>query len=280
MRARIFGCRGSLAAPGRRTVRYGGNTSCVEVKLSDGSIVVLDAGTGIRELGLEMASSCPPRIDILLTHLHLDHLEGLGFFAPMFNPDVEMHIWGPPSPLVPLRDRVARLLSPPLFPVELADIPSGPVFHDAPSEEWTIGSATLTARPVKHPGPAVGYRLEEDGRTLAYIPDHEPALGSDLATMQPDWISGYALADRVDVLLHDAQYTPEEYDARVGWGHSSLEHVVDFALIAKVKRLVMFHHDPLHSDEKLERMLAFARARWGEGAEDIVLAREGMAIEP
>jgi phosphoribosyl 1,2-cyclic phosphodiesterase len=250
------------------------------VKLADGSILVLDAGTGIRELGLEMARSCPPRIDILLTHLHLDHIEGLGFFGPMFNRDVELHIWGPPSPLVPLRDRVARYLSPPLFPVELADIPSGPIFHDTPEEEWRIGSAAIVARPVKHPGPALGYRLEEHGRTIAYIPDHEPALGVDLATVQPDWISGYGLAEGVDVLLHDAQYTVDEYGERVGWGHSSLEHVVDFALIAKVKRLVMFHHDPLHSDDKLERMLAIARERWGEGADDLVLAREGMAIEP
>jgi ribonuclease BN (tRNA processing enzyme) len=132
---------------------------------------------------------------------------------------------------------------------------------------------------VKHPGSTVGYRIEEDGRSLAYLSDHEPALGVDLQSIQPDWISGYSLAERADVLLHDAQYTPEEYRERIGWGHSSLDHVVDFGLIAKVKKLVMFHHDPLHSDEQLERMLSIGRERWGEGAEDIVLAREGMRIE-
>jgi phosphoribosyl 1,2-cyclic phosphodiesterase len=279
VRAKIFGCRGSLAAPGPRTVNYGGNTSCVEVRLEDGTFLVLDAGTGIRELGLSLRSECPPEIHVLLTHLHLDHLEGLGFFAPLFREDVRIHVWGPASPIQSLRARVRRLLSPPLFPVELSQIPAVE-FHDAPEEPWEIGGARLLAAPVKHPGPTVGYRIEEDGRSLGYIPDHEPALGVDLRTLPPEWISGHPVAEGVDVLLHDSQYTPEEYEERVGWGHSSIRHVVDFALIAKVRRLVLFHHDPLHSDERLERMLAQARDLWGEGPEDLELAREGGEIIP
>lgn len=279
MRATIYGCRGSLAAPGRETVHYGGNTSCVEIRLDDGTLLVLDAGTGIRKLGLTLRAECPPEIHILLTHLHLDHLEGLGFFAPLFREDVRIHVWGPASPIQSLRRRVRRLLSPPLFPVELSEIPAVE-FHDVPEEPWEIGGARLLAAPVKHPGPTVGYRIEEDGRSLGYIPDHEPALGVDLHSVPTAWISGYPVAEGVDVLLHDAQYTPAEYEERVGWGHSSIPHVVDFGLIAKVRRLILFHHDPLHADDRLEKMLGEARDRWGERPEELELAREGMEIVP
>jgi phosphoribosyl 1,2-cyclic phosphodiesterase len=282
VRARIWGCRGSLASPGPETVRYGGNTSCVEVRLSDGSLLILDAGTGIRALGLEVAKAMPPRIDLLLTHLHLDHVEGLGFFGPLWEASTELHVWGPPSPLKSLEDRLATLLSPPLFPVHLADIPSRPIFHDVPETTWSIGGATLSAQPVSHPGPTVGFRITEEGRTFSYVPDHEPALGVDLSTMTPDWISGYGLAADAEVLLHDSQYTEEEYARRVGWGHSSTQHVVTFGLLTKVERLVLFHHDPLHTDADLESMLVLARELWSEGGgvgDGPVLAHEGMEIE-
>lgn len=148
-----------------------------------------------------------------------------------------------------------------------------------PDGEWRIGSATVTAEPISHPGPTVGLRIQEDGRTLAYMPDHEPALGVDLRSATPDWISGHGVALGADVLLHDSQYTEEEYGSRVGWGHSSTEHVVTFALIAKVRRLVMFHHDPLHTDAHLEAMLLHARAVWGEDDDSLELAHEGMEID-
>lgn len=280
MRARVWGCRGSLAAPGPETVRYGGNTSCLEVRLGDGRLIVLDAGTGIRTLGMKLAEDLPARVDLLLTHLHLDHVEGLGFFAPLWDADTELHIWGPASPLKPLEDRLATLLSPPLFPVHLADIPSRPIFHDVPDTEWRIGGAVLSAQYISHPGPTVGFRIEEDGRTLAYMPDHEPALGvDDLTAVSPEWISGYGVAAGVDVLFHDSQYTEEEYARRVGWGHSSTEHVVTFALITKVARLLLFHHDPLHSDADLEQMLVLARELWGPEGDGPELAHEGMEIE-
>jgi len=279
VKATIWGCRGSLAAPGPETVRYGGNTSCVELRLADGSLIILDAGTGIRPFGLSLGSDRPKVIHLLLSHLHLDHLEGLGFFSPLWSPDVELHVWGPPSPLRSLEERIARYLSPPLFPIHLADIPSNPTFHNVPDEEWEIGSARVMAQPVSHPGPSVGYRIEESDRVLAYIPDHEPALGVDLRTVSPDWVSGYSIALGADYLLHDAQYSEEEYPEKVGWGHSSTDHVVSFASIAKVEHLVMFHHDPLHNDDYLENMLARAEDLWGEEGSPPVLAHEGMEID-
>jgi phosphoribosyl 1,2-cyclic phosphodiesterase len=279
VRARVWGCRGSLAAPGPETVRYGGNTSCVEVRPADDRLVVIDAGTGIRNLGLHLGNDRPERTDLLLTHLHLDHIEGLGFFGPVWDKKCEVHIWGPPSGGHSLRDRVATYFSPPLFPVHLDRIPAHLVFHDVPEEEWELGDVRVKAQPVNHPGPTVGYRLEESGKVLTYISDHEPSLGVDLATVPPDWISGYAIAERADVLFHDAQYTEEEYPGRAGWGHSSIAHTVTFALIAKVRRLLMFHHDPLHSDAQLEAMLVRARELWGQERNGLALSYEGMEIE-
>jgi phosphoribosyl 1,2-cyclic phosphodiesterase len=279
VRAKIWGCRGSLAAPGPETVRYGGNTSCVEVRPSDDRLIVIDAGTGIRGLGVHLGRNRPDRIDVLLTHLHLDHIEGLGFFLPIWDPDCEVHIWGPPSPLRSLKEDISRYFSPPLFPIHLEDIPADLHFHDVPEHEWELGPIVARAEKVNHPGPTVGYRLEEDGKVLTYISDHEPALGVDLTSVSPDWISGYSLAYAADVLLHDAQYRDEEYDRRVGWGHSSISHTVTFGLIAKVRRLLMFHHDPLHSDDDLEALLAEGIRLWGAEPGGIELSYEGMEIE-
>jgi phosphoribosyl 1,2-cyclic phosphodiesterase len=279
VRARIWGCRGSLAAPGPETVRYGGNTSCVEVRLDGGELIILDAGTGIRPLGNSILDELPRKIHLFLTHLHLDHLEGLGFFGPLWRPDIDLHIWGPPSPLRSLERRIARYLSPPLFPVHLSDIPSQPTFHDVPDDDWKIGGGRISARPVSHRGPTVGYRIEENSQAIAYIPDHEPALGVDLRSVEPEWISGHGVAHGVDALLHDAQYTEDEYPQRIGWGHSSTTHVVTFAEVCDVRQLVMFHHDPMHSDDQLEAILEHARRMWKGRGEGPVLAYEGMELE-
>jgi phosphoribosyl 1,2-cyclic phosphodiesterase len=279
MLARVWGCRGSIAAPGPATVRYGGNTSCVELRLPDGSVAILDAGTGIRTLGAQLVADDVRVIHVMLSHLHLDHLQGLAFFAPLYRSDVELHLWGPPSPIRTLADRVAAYMSDPLFPVNLADVPCHLIPHDAPMDGVEIGGATVWAAPVTHQGPTVGYRVEEGDATFAYIPDHEPALGGiELTTAERAWILGIELADGADVLLHDAQYTSEEYVDHVGWGHSAIEHVVQFALTADVEQLVLFHHDPAHADDDLESIHTRAMALWGDRPNPPLVAHEGMEI--
>jgi phosphoribosyl 1,2-cyclic phosphodiesterase len=280
MQARVWGSRGSLAAPGPDTVRYGGNTSCVEVRPDRGPPLILDAGTGMRALGVLMEAEPIDELHILLTHLHLDHLQGLGFFRPLFRPGVDVHIWGPASPVQNLADRIAIYLSPPLFPVRLSDIPARLTFHDAPEEAAvTIGSVTVRAGKVAHQGPTVGYRIEEAGRSLAYLPDHEPSLGGVRIADQPaDWVSGYDIARGVDVLFHDAQYGDDEYPRHIGWGHSCIEDVIAFTRKAGVDNLVLFHHDPYHNDDELEALLELAKARCSDGRERVCLAREGMTI--
>jgi phosphoribosyl 1,2-cyclic phosphodiesterase len=273
---RIWGARGSLAAPGPATVGYGGNTSCVEVELADGSILILDAGSGIRELGRRLAARPPGRVDLLLTHLHLDHVEGLGFFAPLWLPGWDLHVWGPPSATTRLRTRVARYLSPPLFPVNLWEAAADLSFEDVPREPWRIGGALVEAQPVEHPGPTVGYRIEESGKALVYLPDHDPYLTAALDD-DPRWISGWALAAGADLLLHDSQYTDEEYLEHLGWGHASIEHAVAFARATGAGTLALFHHDPMRSDRDLEELHDRARELAGDG-EPPLIAREGLEI--
>ena len=258
MKITLWGTRGSVPSAGPENVGYGGNTACVEVRGRDGSLLVLDAGTGVRRLGSALAGGVA-RVDVLLTHLHMDHIQGLGFFAPLYQPGLEVHIWGPPA-LSSLPVRLARYyLSRPLFPVRLRDLPCDLALHDASLEPFAIGPFEVRADPVCHPGTTVGYRVTEDGKSIAYLPDHEPALGATDIPSDVDWVSGFALAEGVDLLIHDAQYTADEYPEHVGWGHSAITHTLAFAGAAGAKRLVTFHHDPAHTDEDLDRMVDEAR---------------------
>ena len=250
MRAKLNGTRGSVGRAGPGTVRYGGDTSSVEVTSSAGATLILDAGSGV--VHADISDVKTGRVDILLTHLHMDHIQGLGFFRPLFEPDVEVHMWGPVSTAKSLTARLARYLSPPLFPVRLRDLPSVTV-HDLTPGTIEIGPFTVTSAFVIHPGQTFGYRIETDGRCLSYLPDHEPALGPGRIPDDPRWTSGFALADGADVLIHDAQYTEGEYESRMGWGHSTLAHALDFAELAEVGRLVTFHHEPNHSDTEIDR---------------------------
>lgn len=255
MQVTLWGTRGSLATPDMETMRMGGNTSCVEVEGENGTVLVLDAGTGIRRLGQKLVSGSE-RMDILLTHLHMDHIQGLGFFAPIFKPGVEIHIWGPPSTIHTLEERLGRYLSPPLFPVYLRDAASQLHLHDLTGPEFEIGPFHIESSFICHPNPTVGYRITEGGSIMAYLPDHEPALGGDAITSDPEWTSGYTLAEGADLLIHDAMYTDQEYSSHKGWGHSSMRQAFDFAALASVDMLVPFHHDPSHTDRDIDRIVA------------------------
>jgi ribonuclease BN (tRNA processing enzyme) len=277
MKVRVWGARGSLSAPGPATVGYGGNTSCVEVELADGTILILDAGSGIRELGQRLLERERGELHICLTHLHLDHVEGLGFFGPLWRAGWKLRFWGPPSTTATLRERVSRYLSPPLFPIGLSEAPAEAVFEDAPREPWRIGSALVEAQFVEHRGPTLGYRIEEEGRVLVYLPDHEPYLTAALGD-PPEWISGWALAAGADLLLHDSQYTEEEYVGRLGWGHSSVAHAANFARAAGVRQLAMFHHDPMRSDRELEALYDEVAEIVRHEQEQPLIAREGLKV--
>jgi phosphoribosyl 1,2-cyclic phosphodiesterase len=260
MKVTLWGTRGSLASPGPDTVRYGGNTSCVSVQGDDGTILILDAGTGIRVLG----QSLPPEfkcVNILLTHLHMDHVQGLPFFAPLRFPGAEVHIWGPASSVNKLESRLLRYLSPPLFPVRARDLLTQLHFHELTTSFFGVGEFMIHSQMIMHPNPTVGYRIQDRRSSMAYLPDHEPAIGASSFPVTSDWTSGYDLAEGVDLLVHDSQYSPEEYSDRVGFGHSNIEHAMRFADQTQVKEFVPFHHDPAHSDDMLDRMISESIAK-------------------
>jgi phosphoribosyl 1,2-cyclic phosphodiesterase len=277
IRVTIWGARGSTPIAGLQVSRYGGNTPCVEVSDDEGTILVFDAGTGIRELGRKLAGRAR-RINLLLTHLHLDHIQGLGFFAPLFNPEVEVHIWGPASATDKLQNRLRRYLSPPLFPVRLRDLPAQVTLHELPGPDFEIGRFHITGMMVIHPGPTLGYRVESPDGVVAYLPDHEPALGLARFPHRGEWTSGYGLAAGADLLIHDSQYSDEGYLRHVGWGHSSIGQAAGFAALAGVKKLVPFHHDPNNDDDVLDALFAGAVNNPDYDFE-VVPAVEGMTFE-
>jgi ribonuclease BN (tRNA processing enzyme) len=199
----------------------------------------------------------------------MDHIQGLGFFGALRNPEIEVHIWGPASTTLDLRSRLTRYLSPPLFPVHLRDLPNT-ILHEVPCEDFEIGEFHISTALVCHPDPTVGYRIESSNGTITYLPDHEPALGAKKFPLSPDWTSGYKLAAGSDILIHDAQFTEDEYKTRVGWGHSSLAHAFEFAELAGVKSFVPFHHDPSHTDDVLDDLITAS----------IDVARPGFTVMP
>ena len=280
MRVRFWGVRGSVATPGPEYLRYGGETSCVSVQGAGAEgnehLLILDAGTGLRRLGNEL----PPdvrAIDIFLSHLHLDHIVGLGFFAALFRPDLKITIWGPPSPSSSLLERLGRYMSPPIFPVRLRDVAADLELRDMPEHPFRVGPFEVDADPIIHPDPAMGYRVSADGATVAYLPDHEPALGGPGFGEEGTWTSGFGVARDADLLIHDAQYTASEYEERIGWGHTANVDAVAFAELARARRLALFHHDPSHTDDQLDRMVAEAQER--ATTVDVDGAREGVEID-
>jgi ribonuclease BN (tRNA processing enzyme) len=252
MKVNLWGVRGSIETAGPNTKNYGSRTSCTLVS-EDDKVLILDAGTGILQFNsIDFPNN---RIDILLTHLHMDHILGLGFFNPFFDPAKEVHIWGPTTTAQTLRSRLSRYLSPPLFPVLFRDLPCKLIFHEIGNSEFEINHFKIMSGYVLHPGPTIGFRITGHHSVFTYIPDHEPALGRNGMINDSKWISAFDLASGADLLYHDGQHTNAEYQSRKGWGHSSVEDALLFATLCRVKKLLIAHHDPAHSDEDLDKIL-------------------------
>jgi ribonuclease BN (tRNA processing enzyme) len=218
-------------------------------------------------------------VHLLLTHLHLDHIQGLMFFKPLFDPTAEVRVSGPTAFGGTLLNRLSRYISAPLAPIEIRELPASVSFHDIPTGKFQMGPATVEAAFVNHRGPTLGFRITDGDVTVAYIPDHEPALGQELDRSSHEWISGYDLARDADLLIHDGQYTAGEYVEREGWGHSTTDHAVGFARRCGVRRLALFHHDPLHDDPTIRAMTQAAQAAADGAIEEVTAAREGDTVE-
>jgi len=271
MRVRFWGVRGSIACPGPSTIRYGGNTPCIEVRCGD-HVIVFDAGTGLRPLGLELIKDKSIRqVDIFITHCHLDHVVGLPFFAPLFRKGYRVRVWA--GNLLPANsiERVMRMLmSSPLFPIQIEIFKAAIEFHDFRSGEVLRPheDVVLHTAPLDHPDGSNGYRLEYGGRTFALVSDTEGFPGK----CDKDLLS---LTDHADLAVYDATYTEDEIVSRIGWGHSTWLRGIRLAEKANVKHLCLFHHDPSHDDDFMDTLAAEANdARPGT-----VTAREGQIID-
>ncbi len=287
LRVRFWGTRGSIPTPGAQTVRYGGNTPCTEIRTDDGWLIILDAGTGIRELGrdlLQRSNGSAIKGDIFLTHAHWDHIQGIPFFAPIFGRGNHFTIWGSQS-LEKSVDKVVRdQMSPVVFPVTFEELDASIDFRDLAEGTRTQGTGyEVTSFAVQHPGGALGYRFSEpggNGGALVYVSDNElaehPRYGSP-----PDWKRRMVEFVRgAKVLIHDSTYTTEEYDHHRGWGHSTFQDSVELALEAGVGTLVLFHHEPRRTDDQLDACLAECRAmvQGRGGSLQVVAAAEGLTL--
>lgn len=266
----FFGVRGSTPCHCASMLRYGGNTSCVVVEADGSEPIILDAGTGLRYYGL--ASGNQPFLGtVLLTHLHWDHIQGLPFFPQFLQPQSQTTIYGPPELDQTFFQALRGFISPPYFPICIDELPGNVVIKDLWDTTTSEGSATITARSVPHTGRTNGYRLDINGASVAYIPDHqqpEDPMFVDEGVLE--------LVDGVDLLIHDAQYTDDLFSQRSDWGHCTPAYAVRVAEAAGAKKLAMFHHDPLHDDEAIDRILEETQAL--SSTVEIVSAAEGVKL--
>lgn len=278
MNISYWGTRGSVPTLNKQTHKYGGNTPCVAIS-DENILLILDAGSGIRGLGdsISMDMIDHYEIHILITHFHLDHIQGLGFFKPLFIKGKKITIWGPQMVDSTLRSNVGKYFGPPLFPVHLRELPCDLTLSEVrPKRAFQIGSYNVVADFICHPGPTLGYRILKGDRTVTYLPDHEPWLGSVDFPNNREWTSGYDLAQGADLLIHDSHFSSEDYESKIGWGHCSIQQAIDFARLAGVRRLDLFHHNPEHTDERLEEL--YVRRVDGTLPFDVSLSREGTNL--
>lgn len=265
--------RGSTPCCTAEHLRYGGNTACVALESPGADPIVCDLGTGLRGWGQTQPVDGTFAAHALVSHMHFDHVQGLPFLAPADRPGARFDVYAPPQEGMSVEDAFRSFIQPPFFPVTCGDLRGSYGFHEVADTEVAVGDAKVMVRSVPHVGLTNGYRIELGGATVAYVSDHQMPL--DGSHVVPD--SVLELADGVDLLIHDAQYTPEEFAERAHWGHCTVDFAVDVALAAGAKALALFHHDPLHTDEMVDRLAAEAQARAGDRLE-VIAAAEGLTV--
>ncbi len=272
----FYGVRGSTPCAGPQYARYGGQSSCVVLEAPDQLPIVFDLGTGIRQYGL----CCDGTFQgtALLSHLHWDHVQGLPFFLPLHQPGAVLDVFGPRQEEGQLGDVFAQMMRPPFFPIRPSELGGDVRFHGTGDDDFPVGLAKVRSRFVRHVGATLGFRVDWNGTSIAYLPDHGPGTTPAHADdfVPPEVLE---LCDGVDVLIHDAQHTPSEYEAKRHWGHCTVDYAVLVAREAGARRLVLFHHDPLHGDDDMDVIgdeAAEMAARMG--VPELVVAREGLRM--
>lgn len=285
VRVQFWGTRGSLAKPGRSTLRYGGNTSCVQVTSPDGTCLIIDCGTGAHDLGRSLLAQArgPLRGSILISHTHWDHIQGFPFFSPLFVPGGHWDIYGPAGLRRSLQDTLAGQMEHTYFPITLQDLGATIRFHDLVEGCFEIGQFRITTRYLNHPALNLGYRLEVADTCVVYACDHEPhsrVPGPARPVHELDRQHA-AFLQGADLLIHDSQFTDREYFDRKGWGHSPMEYVCEIGRLAGVRRIALTHHDPTRTDDDLDQIVEAARARLGAepSSPDVFAAADGQVVD-
>ena len=276
MNVTFFGVRGSTPCSCESNQRYGGNTACVALEAAGHDPIVLDMGTGLRLWGETLPQDGSFRGTALVSHLHWDHVQGLPFFVPANRPGAQLDIYGPTQEDgLTLAGAFDEFMRPPYFPVGIEALVGDIRFHEIAPGSFAVGDAKVTALPIPHIGLTYGFRIDIDGVVVAYLPDHQQPIDGSL-TIADEVLE---LCDGADLLIHDAQYTPEEFAVKSHWGHCTVDFALAVAAESGVRRLALFHHDPAHHDEALDRMLADARdAAEDLGLDEVITAAEGMTI--
>jgi len=267
--------RGSTPCHGDDTRRYGGNTSCVGLEVPGEPPLVFDLGTGLRYCGSKVPESGAFRGTCLLTHMHWDHVQGLPFFVPTLRPDSHFDIYAPvQEDGRSVREVFEAIIKPPMFPVSLTDLPGSFTFHDISNDDFMIGSLEVRSRLVPHIGNTLGFTVSVGGVSVAYLSDHQmPVDGTHSLTQ-----GARELCEGVDLLIHDSQYTPDEFPKKSNWGHCTIDYALWVAEECRVKTLALFHHDPTRSDDELDEIAEVARLKGADVGVDVVVAAENQTI--
>jgi len=275
MHVTFYGVRGSTPSPAEANRRYGGNTAAVVLETAGRDPIVLDLGTGLRMWGLTQPLDGSFRATALVTHIHWDHIQGLPFFPPVDRVGARLDVFAPQQDEGDLDTVINDFMRPPYFPVQYCDLRGDIRFTAVHDHDFEIGSAKVKARPVPHCGPTLGYRIDWEGASVAYVSDHQAPRTLDTVAD-----SVLELCDGVDLLIHDAQYTAEEFEEKAHWGHCTMDYALLVAREAGARRLALFHHDPAHSDDELDVLHGAVRARAREaGGPEVLSAREGLELQ-
>ncbi|MHB1533015.1 MAG: MBL fold metallo-hydrolase [Acidimicrobiales bacterium] len=269
----FYGVRGSCPCPSDANRRYGGNTACVALTVSDEPPILFDLGTGLRMFAETQPLDGTFAGVALVTHMHWDHVQGLPFFPPADRVGARLDVYGPAQEEGTLAEVFNGFMRPPYFPIRFSELRGDIVFHDVADDELAVGNAKVRVRPVPHTGATVGYRVRWGGGTVTYISDHQAPRGLDGVAG-----SVLELLEGADVLIHDAQYTPDEFAEKPHWGHCTIDYALGLARRAGIPRLVLFHHDPAHDDDTMDRILAEARVAAGADGPEVIAAYEGLRL--
>jgi phosphoribosyl 1,2-cyclic phosphodiesterase len=275
IKVKFWGVRGSIPTPGPNTIRYGGNTSCVELQFPGKPIFIVDAGSGIRELGKSLLKQSPLKGHIFLSHFHWDHIQGLPFFKPCFAKDNQFVIYACDDPMIELNRIIEMQMNPIYFPVTVEDMAADIRFQTINQDAFEVEGVQIKTKFLNHPGYTLGYRFSFEGKSITYISDNEPYSkpstinidANDLESIFESFSDNKEEESLIefikesDILIHDSQYFPEEYKFRQSWGHSPYTYAVDLAVQGKVKQLILFHHDPDHNDAAIDKMVELSRNR-------------------